>query len=253
MFKNAANVALSGNTFDAKHLDKFIGGQYGEKQFQPGNDDQTKRSVGLRSVLPHSGGGGSFISSLSQHMNSRIRPSFSFVSMPRSEYKQHIYIDENDGPSPLQLQSDPLKDKNQQSKIYYEQERENHLNAKDQSISKLNTAKRLLYSKNVTHNDDKESTLVKPSVRREEVNKIRNYLDTYYSYKKNHVDLSQRERSIKHGWRHGVTGLENAESVHTSIYYKDQSDQFNDNLRRANNRKDQRQESKFTFSVYSDL
>ena len=130
LFKNAANVALSGHTFDAKHMDKFIGSQYGEKQFQPGAE-LNKRSVGMKSVLPHSGGGASFISSLTQNMNSRIRPSFSFVSMPRSEYKQHIYVDENSGPSPLQLQSNPLKDKNNKSKIYYEQERENHINAKD--------------------------------------------------------------------------------------------------------------------------
>lgn len=143
--------------------------------------------------------------------------------MPRSEYKQHIYVDEDNGPSPLQLNSDALKDKNHGSKIYYENERENHLNNKEQSISKLNSAKRLLYSKNVSPDDKTELSLVKPSQRREEVKRIRNYLDNYYSYKKNQVDLSQRERSIKHGWRHGVTGLENAESINTSIYFKDQS------------------------------
>jgi hypothetical protein len=47
--------------------------------------------------------------------------------MPRTEYKQHIYVDENNGPSPMQLVTEPFKDANTQGKIYYESERENHL------------------------------------------------------------------------------------------------------------------------------
>ena len=53
---------------------------------------------------------------------------------------------------------------------------------------------------------------MKPRERREDIKKIRTYLDNYYSFKKNHTDLSHRERNIKHGWRHGVLGLENVES-----------------------------------------
>jgi len=31
IFKNAANVTLRGNTFDATHMDKFLGSGFGEK------------------------------------------------------------------------------------------------------------------------------------------------------------------------------------------------------------------------------
>ena len=31
IFKNTANVSLRGNTYDAKHLDKFLGSNFGEK------------------------------------------------------------------------------------------------------------------------------------------------------------------------------------------------------------------------------
>ena len=31
IFKNSANLQLRGNTFDAKHLDKFLGSNYGER------------------------------------------------------------------------------------------------------------------------------------------------------------------------------------------------------------------------------
>jgi len=34
IFKNAANVSLRGNTFDATHLDKFLRSGYGEQSVQ---------------------------------------------------------------------------------------------------------------------------------------------------------------------------------------------------------------------------
>jgi hypothetical protein len=33
VFKNVANLALRGTTFDAHHLDKFLGSPFGEKSF----------------------------------------------------------------------------------------------------------------------------------------------------------------------------------------------------------------------------
>ena len=35
VFKNVANLSLRGSTFDAKHLDRFLSSQYGEKSFNP--------------------------------------------------------------------------------------------------------------------------------------------------------------------------------------------------------------------------
>jgi len=34
IFKNAANVSLRGSTFDASHMDKFLGSNFGEKSIQ---------------------------------------------------------------------------------------------------------------------------------------------------------------------------------------------------------------------------
>jgi len=34
--------------------------------------------------------------------------------------------------------------------------------------------------------------------------------------------LGRRERNIKAGWRHGITGVENADSENVSVYFKDQ-------------------------------
>lgn len=42
-----------------------------------------------------------------------------------------------------------------------------------------------------------------------------------------------------------MLGLENAESMNTSVYFKDKSDFYNEKLRQANDRKDNRMGSKF--------
>jgi len=34
--------------------------------------------------------------------------------------------------------------------------------------------------------------------------------------------LGRRERNIKAGWRHGITGVENADSDNVSVYFKEQ-------------------------------
>lgn len=36
------------------------------------------------------------------------------------------------------------------------------------------------------------------------------------------MSLGRRERLLKTGWRHGVTGIDNADSDNTSVFYKDQ-------------------------------
>jgi hypothetical protein len=33
--------------------------------------------------------------------------------------------------------------------------------------------------------------------------------------------IGRRERTIKGGWRHGITGIDNADSENTSVFFKD--------------------------------
>ena len=37
IFKNAANVQLRGSTYDAKHMDSFLGSNFGERSIQIGD------------------------------------------------------------------------------------------------------------------------------------------------------------------------------------------------------------------------
>jgi hypothetical protein len=57
---------------------------------------------------------------------------------------------------------------------------------------------------------------------RDEIKTIRSNLDQYKAFKQQHVFLGHRERSIKNGWRHGITGIENADSPNHSVYFADQ-------------------------------
>lgn len=50
IFKNAPNVSLRGGTYDAKHLDSFLGSGFGEKSLQVNSGNVSSR--------PGPGGGG---------------------------------------------------------------------------------------------------------------------------------------------------------------------------------------------------
>ena len=110
IFKNAANVSLRGTTYDAKHLDKFLTSNFGEKSIQLGDGSPNgsynihKSTVSGRAGR---GGGGGLTGNMMSYMMSgttnSIKPSVSFISMGRNDYKQTKYTDELDGPSPMQI------------------------------------------------------------------------------------------------------------------------------------------------------
>jgi len=67
--------------------------------------------------------------------------------MKREEYKQNIYTDEMDGPSPMQVLGNEkaFKDKYQDKKTCFENDRESHLGAIRDKINILDNAKGELY------------------------------------------------------------------------------------------------------------
>ena len=93
IFHNAANVSLRGHTYDAKHLDKFLGSNFGERSLQVnesgapahGGNSFKKTAASLsyqgRSNTAHR-------AAISNVMNSaNIKPSVAFLSMGRNDYK----------------------------------------------------------------------------------------------------------------------------------------------------------------------
>ena len=92
-----------------------------------------------KTTIGPGGGGGSNLMSYMNSQSQSIRPSVSFMSMKRDEYKQIKYNDEQDGPSPLQILGNEkaFKDKNIGDKTYYEKDRESHLNSIQPNVNKL--------------------------------------------------------------------------------------------------------------------
>ena len=83
---------MRGNTYDAKHLDKFLGSNFGEKSIQisetgyaPGH--MTGSTVSARNAGPGGGGGSNMMNYLLSGTTNTIKPSVSFVCMGRKDYK----------------------------------------------------------------------------------------------------------------------------------------------------------------------
>ena len=127
VFKNAANVQLHGSTYDAKHLDSFLGSGYGEKSIQVANDG----GPGSARVAPGGGGGSYMMNYLFSGTSSTIKPSVSFMSMGRNDYKEIKYTDEQDGPSPMQILGNEkiytIQQDDKEHRILFEKERDKHL------------------------------------------------------------------------------------------------------------------------------
>jgi hypothetical protein len=46
----------------------------------------------------------------------------------------------------------------------------------------------------------------------------------YNTQKNEHKFFGKRDRIFKAGWRHGIVGVDDADSANTSIFYKEQHD-----------------------------
>mmetsp|Transcript_17477 Transcript_17477/g.29416 ORF Transcript_17477/g.29416 Transcript_17477/m.29416 type:complete len:146 (-) Transcript_17477:793-1230(-) len=141
------------------------------------NGSLLQSTVSDRMRMGHSGGGGggggakAFSTmgpshALSLTTNS-IKPSVSFISMGRKDYKQLKYTEENKGPSPLQLLGNEkaFKDKFSDRMTLYEQERDHHLKSVVDKTKLLQDARELLYPE-LTKQPQR---FVSPKHRREEI------------------------------------------------------------------------------------
>ena len=66
-----------------------------------------------------------------------------------------------------------------------------------------------------------KTLLSQPGTKRQEIRDAKAKLDEFAAFKESHKFVGRRERVIKNGWKHGVTGLDNADSENTSIFYQD--------------------------------
>lgn len=173
IFKNAANVSLRGHTYDATHLDKFLQSGFGERSIQVG---ETVSGVSPMNTLtaragPGGGGGSSMMNYLMSGTTNSIKPSVSFISMGRKDYKQIKYTDELDGPSPLQILGNEkaFKDRSPDVPTIYEKERDAHLATIKDNFDSLSQAKSIMYKNFNNLGKDDPSILTSPKSKRDEI------------------------------------------------------------------------------------
>lgn len=195
IFKDAANLRLSGLTFDAVHMNKFIQGSHFGKQGSPTRviESQTRNKFSPQRLI---------------HAN-QVRPSHAFSSIDR-EHKgqQRIYIDQYDGSSSLIKRDEvkTIKEKLGGDAYIYDVEREQALRI-DKDFSAL---------KSMLYEDD--GGLRSPQQKKTETLAIKEELARYKDFKEKYNLANKRDRQLKNGWRHGVLGVENPDDMGTEVY-----------------------------------
>ena len=217
LFKNTANVQLRGSTYDARHLDKFLGSAYGDKSFTINNrsrqevtdlDTSVTRNRSLNANLPD------------YLVNSHaIKPSVSFLCLGRDRQTFNSYVDLQDGPSSLQKRPSIPTTYERFTKSVFEVERQDHLAKSPSQIAQLKVARATLYSPSA-----QQPKLRSPSEARNEIFQVKQQLQEFNAYKTEHKFLSKRDRLMKTAWKHGVHGFDDADSRTTQCFYKDVKD-----------------------------
>lgn len=63
------------------------------------------------------------------------------------------------------------------------------------------------------------SGLISPKQRRQEIHEIRDKLAEVAKFKQEHRDIARRDRVFKTAWRHGIVGIDNADSANATVFY----------------------------------
>lgn len=87
-----------------------------------------------------------------------------------------------------------------------------------EKVQLLKDAKKTLYPGSP---DSGDFPLLSPVQKRAEIRNIKKSLQEFNQFKQNHILLGRRDRTMKGGWRHGVTGVDNADADGTSVFYRD--------------------------------
>ena len=90
-------------------------------------------------------------------------------------------------------------------------------------------------------------TLRSPRDRRAEIEQVRDQLKQYKEFKEEHKFLTKRDRLMRTAWKHGVMGVDDADSKTTSIFYSDVRDANNSKQKDKDFINDRRQQGKSHF------
>ena len=209
---------MSGNTYDAKHLDQFLNSSFGDNspkrtKRSPEDLSNSNSKLVLETVNRHK----SVMSKLPVYLTdpSTIKPSISFRSIERNQVKFTQFVDLQDGPSSL-LKRDkiPTLYGRHSQNSHYEDERKKHLSSVEQSIDALRAIQTILYQK-----ADNKSALKSPLELRKQFLLAKENLKLYSNFKEAQRQLVKRDRLVKSNWKHGILGVQDADAPNPGIFY----------------------------------
>ena len=187
------NSNLTGDTFDARHLDRFLQTEHGEKgaQFVPQDAQMLKY-------------GGNFTNNQEMKpIQTNIRPDPCFLTVPRQ-----IRKDTNYGVNPKPPQFSQVK-VNVLDKSPYQKE-----------YKKIDELKGK-YDPNKLNFDQEKTGLMSHFDRRNEIEEIKKNRQNFHEFKDAHSFGSKRDRIVKSGWKNGIVGVDSVMNPNT-FFYKDQ-------------------------------
>jgi hypothetical protein len=178
---NKPGMTLSGKTWDAKHLDKFLNSEWGEKLYNHKKFDDP--SLALPS---------------SPFLQSSIRPSATFMSEPRDR-KVASTIDKPQG-SPLVTWSSKSKSPTRANL--------SEISSKMKEIEKEQKKAESNYSK-----------LLSPSKRKQLFEAEKERLKKYSELKKARLEEVKNSRIVTIGYPEGILGVDSPQRPEVSPYY----------------------------------
>lgn len=135
------------------------------------------------------------------------------MNLSREQSKLKYFVDLQDGPSSLQKRDGiaTLKERSR-SPLPFEQEREAHLAQTKEAAQKIKHIQSALFSKD-PESVASQTGLKSPSKAREEIKTLKESLATLKEFKEQQMFLGKRDRLISKGWRHGILGVDDADST----------------------------------------
>ena len=206
-FRKKAGLELTGTTFDARHLDKFLVSEFGEypqvglaQLMTPERTQEINpnRQQVLTSSKPD----------MQATVQSNVRPLSSFISIGR-EYRKDVNYNTSDKPS-------SFLDK----KYTRGSSTANSRRSKDSYICHQRLTKKEYNADKLNYTAIEEREVKNSSQRRKEMEDVKYNINKYQEYKRNHGLLNKRNRIVKSQWKNGILGVDSVTDKNT-YFFKD--------------------------------
>jgi len=193
--KGLPNARLTGGTFDARHLDRFMHTEHGEKAAVLIPQDVKELKYGTNfsgdpQLIP---------------IQSNIRPDPCFLTVPR--YMRKGVVNE--------VSSKPMQLSHQRVNVL----EKSPYKGDYQKLNELQ--KQFDHKKLLSFVGDK--SIQSAQDRRKEIEEMKQNMKKLHEYKEAHAFANKRDRVIKGGWKNGIQGVDSVMNPNT-FFYKEQQE-----------------------------